>query len=93
MSKCICSVWPHDMCPVHPDRVPPEGTEIPFRSDGSHGLPTEGVLVIKYMPDYETQSESCSQCGHPPHTEGECDAVVGYDHLNGDHECGCPGES
>jgi hypothetical protein len=29
----------------------PEGTEIPFKSDGSHGLPEEGVLVIRHMPN------------------------------------------
>jgi hypothetical protein len=29
--------------------------EIPFKSDGSFGLPTEGVLVIKHMPDPEPE--------------------------------------
>lgn len=31
----------------------PEGTEIPFRSDGQFGLPEEGVMVIRHMPKME----------------------------------------
>ena len=34
----------------------------------------------------------CNGCGHPKHGNTECGAVTGYDHLNGDHECGCMGE-
>jgi hypothetical protein len=26
-----------------------------------------------------------------PHGDTDCGEVVGYDHLNGDHECGCDG--
>lgn len=33
----------------------------------------------------------CDLCDHPRHEGSECGEVVGYDHLNGDHECGCPG--
>lgn len=32
----------------------------------------------------------CTSCGHPAHDE-ECLEITGYDHMNGDHECGCPG--
>jgi hypothetical protein len=49
----ICTEEPG--CPA-PDV--PEGTEIPFKSDGSFGLPTEGVLVIRHMPrDEEGEDE------------------------------------
>lgn len=34
---------------------------------------------------------TCGGCGHAPHHDTECDAEVGYDHLNGSHECGCEG--
>jgi hypothetical protein len=33
----------------------------------------------------------CDMCEHAEHPDGDCGAVTGYDHLNGDHECGCPG--
>lgn len=33
----------------------------------------------------------CPLCKHAEHGDGECDKQVGYDHLSGDHECGCPG--
>lgn len=33
----------------------------------------------------------CDLCGHALHGDSECGEAVGYDHLNGDHECGCPG--
>ena len=33
----------------------------------------------------------CSRCKHNAHDSTECDHIVGYDHLNGDHECGCTG--
>lgn len=33
----------------------------------------------------------CELCEHK-HPVGEaCQTIVGYDHLNGDHECGCTG--
>lgn len=35
----------------------------------------------------------CIDCEHVSHLGSECDVPVGYDHLNGDHECGCPGTS
>lgn len=35
--------------------------------------------------------EPCDMCGHPSHGNTECDVETGYDHLNGFHECGCPG--
>ena len=35
--------------------------------------------------------EPCDMCQHSPHGDGECPESVGYDHMNGDHECGCPG--
>jgi hypothetical protein len=38
-----------DYCPEHRNDVWPDGTEIPFKSDGRF-LPTEGVLVIRHMP-------------------------------------------
>lgn len=34
---------------------------------------------------------TCGMCHHEAHDTDDCDAVTGYDHLNGDHECGCPG--
>lgn len=33
----------------------------------------------------------CGLCDHGFHGSDSCEYVVGYDHLNGDHECGCPG--
>jgi len=36
---------------------------------------------------------ACPECNHPAHADDECVAIVGYDHLNGDHECGCPGST
>lgn len=35
----------------------------------------------------------CHDCGHPKHGVDDCGEVVGYDHINGDHECGCAGAS
>lgn len=35
----------------------------------------------------------CGDCKHPDHGDTECGEIVGYDHLNGDHECGCIKES
>lgn len=32
---------------------------------------------------------TCPSCGHPEHADSACEVVVGYDHLNGDHDCGC----
>jgi hypothetical protein len=37
------------------------------------------------------QAPTCEFCGHAFHHEDECEEVTGYDHMNGDHECGCPG--
>jgi len=34
--------------------------------------------------------DPCALCGHPEHSE-HCEQVTGYDHLNGDYECGCHG--
>lgn len=34
----------------------------------------------------------CLTCGHALHVE-ECEEITGYDHMNGDHECGCTNES
>jgi DNA-binding XRE family transcriptional regulator len=31
----------------------------------------------------------CTSCGHALH-EDECEEITGYDHMNGDHVCGCP---
>jgi hypothetical protein len=42
------------------------------------------------MPSAE-KGRACDLCGHAKHDDAECGEVVGYDHLNGDHECGCPG--
>ena len=39
----------------------------------------------------DSMPEVCRGCDHAPH-EDECEEVVGYDHMNGDHECGCPGD-
>jgi hypothetical protein len=33
----------------------------------------------------------CEMCQHAAHSGGDCEVIVGYDHMNGDHECGCPG--
>lgn len=33
----------------------------------------------------------CKVCGHPEHPSDGCPTTVGYDHLNGDHECPCSG--
>ena len=35
----------------------------------------------------------CSGCSHPKHGDTECGEITGYDHMNGDHECGCPGDA
>lgn len=37
------------------------------------------------------KDRGCAWCGHAPHEGVECGEVVGYDHLNGDHECECFG--
>jgi len=37
------------------------------------------------------QAAVCGFCGHPFHHEDQCEEITGYDHMNGDHECGCPG--
>lgn len=34
---------------------------------------------------------NCKRCGHPEHERDECGVAIGYDHMNGDHECVCPG--
>jgi hypothetical protein len=34
---------------------------------------------------------TCPECNHPSHADNECVVTVGYDAMNGDHECGCPG--
>lgn len=34
----------------------------------------------------------CEACEHPRHEEDDCEYITGYDHLNGDHYCGCPGD-
>lgn len=39
----------------------------------------------------QERGRTCADCGHPWHSDTDCGEVVGYDHLNGDHECGCPG--
>lgn len=31
----------------------------------------------------------CLGCGHDLHPAGDCEVATGYDHLNGDHFCGC----
>lgn len=41
----------------------------------------------------EMLDAKCPRCEHPAHDPNDCDATVGYDHLNGDHECGCPGRA
>jgi hypothetical protein len=33
----------------------------------------------------------CKKCDHSEHGRDECEGVVGYDHLNGDHACACSG--
>lgn len=40
----------------------------------------------------EAEGPNCPLCGHEvEHHDGEaCSVEVGYDHLNGFHECGCP---
>jgi hypothetical protein len=36
-------------------------------------------------------ADTCHLCGHSNHGDTDCGEVTSYDHLNGDHECGCPG--
>jgi hypothetical protein len=43
----------------------PEGTEIPFRSDGSMGLPAEGVFVIKHMPNDDKDDDDDADLRSP----------------------------
>ena len=45
----------------------------------------------EHTAENDAGSESCYWCGHASHEGDECGAVTGYDHMNGDHECGCPG--
>ena len=33
----------------------------------------------------------CDMCDHPLHGNSDCGVEAGYDHINGSHECGCPG--
>ena len=33
----------------------------------------------------------CVRCGHAPHDDAECGVGIGYDHINGFHECECFG--
>lgn len=37
------------------------------------------------------ETKICASCSHPAHADVECEEITGYDHLNGDHNCGCPG--
>lgn len=34
----------------------------------------------------------CPICRHAKHGDSGCEEITVYDHMNGDHECGCPGE-
>lgn len=43
------------------------------------------------VPAVEPDLSACDMCGHRPHDAAPCEAQAGYDHLNGFHECGCPG--
>lgn len=38
-----------------------------------------------------TLAPSCDMCGHDLHHDTDCGESTGYDHINGFHECGCPG--
>lgn len=43
-------------------------------------------------PALDTEAlANCVLCGHAVHGVTDCDEPIGYDHLNGDHECACPG--
>lgn len=49
-------------------------------------------LVMSFLvldPGGTLLTKPCPGCGHALHPSEECEVVVGYDHLNGDHECGC----
>lgn len=41
----------------------------------------------------ELDEAPCPLCSHSLHEPDDCEAQVGYDHINGDHYCGCPGIS
>ena len=43
------------------------------------------------MTDNAEKDARCDMCPHPSHHPDDCEGIVGYDHLNGDHFCGCAG--
>lgn len=44
------------------------------------------------MTDHTTEIDAiCDMCDHPTHDAEDCEGITGYDHLNGDHFCGCQG--
>ena len=63
-----------------------------------HGTPAREDWNVSLNKDPHTDwgdafrsQRECDMCGHENHHDTECGEVTGYDHLNGDHECGCPG--
>jgi hypothetical protein len=38
---------------------------------------------------HEKPVHLCLGCGHDLHPAGDCEVATGYDHMNGDHFCGC----
>lgn len=47
--------------------------------------------MSKDSPGTAEKDALCDMCDHSLHHDTECGESTGYDHLNGDHECGCPG--
>jgi hypothetical protein len=53
--------------------------------------PPLDLAAVKAARDYLEGVGDCPMCDHANHRQDECEVVVGYDHLNGNHECGCAG--
>lgn len=64
--------------------------------DYARPISTHEVVQTEILPAIRElrnpTADPCPDCMHSAHANTDCGAVVGYDHLNGDHECGCVGE-
>ena len=70
---------------AEPQRFPSCGAK--YHGTDYRPAPASGSAVPgEVEPDLR-----CGACGHAFHHDDECEEVIGYDHLNGPHECGCPG--
>lgn len=65
------------------------GTVIGFlRSESADHL-ADVLLAAGWTRGAFGGSSTCHACEHPAHGDTDCGVSVGYDHINGHHECGC----